>query len=157
MRARSIRHFAGDRRGAAALEFALVMLPFLMCVFFILNVGVQLFLQTTLDAATASAARQVRLGLKSTDTAIRSAICSQLSGLVPSPCTGLKIYVASGATFGALSPATITGGTLSKTGVTPGSLGDTVLMQVAYQATSAASFMPINLTVLSTAIFVNEP
>lgn len=65
MRARLTRRFqtwAKDRRGSAAVEFALIAFPFMMILFGILEVALMFFVSTTLDSATATAAREIRTG-----------------------------------------------------------------------------------------------
>jgi len=57
-----IRRFRGDCRAAAALEFAIVSVPFLGLVLGLATVAVDLYLQEALDVALQTAARQVQLG-----------------------------------------------------------------------------------------------
>ncbi|WP_428492345.1 TadE/TadG family type IV pilus assembly protein [Rhodopila sp.] len=52
-----------DRRGVAAIEFALVCMPFTLFLMAVLGVGLNFYLQQALDYATQAAARQVQLGL----------------------------------------------------------------------------------------------
>ena len=52
-----------DRRGGAALEFAIVSVPFLGLVLGLMTVGLNLYLQEALDLALQGAVRQVQLGL----------------------------------------------------------------------------------------------
>ena len=59
---RAGRNWAADRGGAAAVEFALTIIPFLMLLFFICQVGLYFFSQQALDYATRLAARQVMIG-----------------------------------------------------------------------------------------------
>ncbi len=56
------RRLGRDRRAAAALEFALVSVPFLGLILGIATVAVDLYLQEALDVALQTAARQVQLG-----------------------------------------------------------------------------------------------
>ncbi len=51
-----------DRRAAAALEFAIVSMPFLGLVLGLATVAVDMYLQEALDIAVQAAARQVQLG-----------------------------------------------------------------------------------------------
>ena len=51
-----------DRRAAAAVEFALVCLPFVLFLLAVMGAGLHFYLQQALDYATQSAARQVQLG-----------------------------------------------------------------------------------------------
>lgn len=59
---RSKRGLAGDRRGAAAIEFAIVAPVFLALMFSTFEVGWFYFANSVTDAATTSAARLVRTG-----------------------------------------------------------------------------------------------
>jgi Flp pilus assembly protein TadG len=52
----------GDRRGATAVEFALVCAPFTIFLLAVMLTGLQFYLQQALDFATQSAVRQVQLG-----------------------------------------------------------------------------------------------
>ena len=151
------RRLGRDRSGVSALEFAIVSLPCLMMFFFIVNVGIQLFTQATLDAAVAAAARQIRIGLQrgTSDADVRSLMCGQMAGTAVN-CSALSIYVTSGATFGALTPASVTGAGLSKTGFTPGATGDYVLLQVAYPTAAPLPLALTAATFLSSAVFRNE-
>jgi Flp pilus assembly protein TadG len=56
------RRLRFDRRAVAAVEFALVCVPFTIFLLAIMGVGLQYFLQQALDYATQGAARQVQLG-----------------------------------------------------------------------------------------------
>lgn len=57
-----IRSFARARRGATAVEFALISIPLLLLMFGILELGLILLVTATLDTATDFAARNVRTG-----------------------------------------------------------------------------------------------
>ena len=146
-----------DQRGAAALELGLLAVPLLTLVFFIVSVGLQLFVQNSMDLATLSAARQIRVGAQrgTSDATTRAWICNQMATLSLS-CSNLQIYVTSGTSFGALTKATVSGGTLSHTGFSPGSAGAFVLVQVAYPLTALLPFMPSPPTFLASAVFQNE-
>lgn len=54
--------FVKNEDGAAALEFALVSLPFLAMIFFIMFIGLAEFLNLQIDYAMQKAARQVMIG-----------------------------------------------------------------------------------------------
>ena len=51
-----------DKRGAAAVEFALVSLIFILVILFVLTVGLYIFFGLSLDFAASKAARQVMTG-----------------------------------------------------------------------------------------------
>jgi len=60
--ARAIRDLSIDRRGAAAVEFALVSSMLICTILFIMMVGLILYMNQALDYATSKAARQVMTG-----------------------------------------------------------------------------------------------
>jgi Flp pilus assembly protein TadG len=53
---------ATDRRGVASVEFAMISIPFLVLLFFIFEVSMDLFQQEALDAALHLAVRQIQTG-----------------------------------------------------------------------------------------------
>ena len=59
---RSLRRFGRARRGSAAVEFAMVILPFFMLTFGLAEVAMLGFAQTSLDFAVSETARQIRTG-----------------------------------------------------------------------------------------------
>ncbi len=83
------RSWLRDRRGATAVEFAIIGAPFFFMIFAIIQLALYFMVQVTLDNATAIAARQLRTGLTvadgSNDTtgeqAFLTAICANMSWL----------------------------------------------------------------------------
>ena len=152
-----------DRKAGPGLEFALLSTPLLMVFFFMFTIGLQLFTQSTMDAAVQAGARQIRIGLQrgTSDAGVRSVICGMMAA-DPLVCANLQIYVASSGniaalgSFASLTPATVSNGTLSKTGFSPGTSGSYVLLQVAYTTTALLPFMPTPPTFLATVVFENE-
>lgn len=59
---RNLQQFARSRSGAAAVEFALVSLMFLMSILFVMIVGLIVYENEALDFATSKAARQIMTG-----------------------------------------------------------------------------------------------
>ena len=59
---RMLARFAKTRRGSAAVEFAMVALPFLALIFGILELSMIYLVSTTLENATADTARKIRTG-----------------------------------------------------------------------------------------------
>jgi Flp pilus assembly protein TadG len=62
MRRASRHHLGFDRRATAAVEFALVCMPFTLFFLSIFGVGLNFYFQQALDFATEASARQVQLG-----------------------------------------------------------------------------------------------
>ena len=95
MRPRSFRTLPGSRSGAAALEFAIVAIPFFGLVLGMMSVAINLYLQFALDFSLQQAVRQVQLGLvPATMTAADftgKVFCPVF--VVFAPCSGLLISV----------------------------------------------------------------
>lgn len=86
---RRVRAGLQDRRGATAVEFAIIAAPFIFMIFCIIEVAIFFMVQVTLDNATSLAARQLRTGQVvadgNTDTsgkqAFMTAVCANMSWL----------------------------------------------------------------------------
>ncbi|MGV8840969.1 MAG: TadE/TadG family type IV pilus assembly protein [Bauldia sp.] len=81
-----LRAFRGDARGATAVEFALLAIPFFLLLFAILETFLFFFASQTIETATQAAARLIRTGqaqaLSYTDAEFRDAICRAMAGLL---------------------------------------------------------------------------
>jgi Flp pilus assembly protein TadG len=99
--ARVRRTWAGDRRGATAVEFAMVGLPFMFMIFALIQLALYFMVQVTLDNATAAAARQLRTGVTVADGAsdtsakksFASSICSNMNWLQSQCSSNLTVDV----------------------------------------------------------------
>ncbi|MDB5455769.1 MAG: pilus assembly protein TadE [Caulobacter sp.] len=96
--------FAADRRGATAVEFALVAAPFLLLLFALLELGMVSLVSITLENAVLDESRKIRTGqIQSTTvtaSGFKDGVCGQMSWLT-SRCDGaLSIDVRSFTTFG---------------------------------------------------------
>ncbi|HSZ75048.1 MAG TPA: TadE/TadG family type IV pilus assembly protein [Rhizomicrobium sp.] len=94
--------------GSAIVEFAMLAPILFMFLFGIIETGVIFFAQSTLQNATDDAARQIRTGQLQgaiTATQLRTLICGEMKGLIPSAsCTaGLQIDMRVSNTFTAAS------------------------------------------------------
>ncbi|MEO5808354.1 TadE/TadG family type IV pilus assembly protein [Devosia sp.] len=80
-----LRGFGSRTDGAAAVEFAMVVVPFLIFLFGLLEMGLMFFVNASFDAALTRAARQVRTGQAQqaamTIGGFRTAVCSGLLNL----------------------------------------------------------------------------
>jgi Flp pilus assembly protein TadG len=89
---RLFRRFGRARRGSAAVEFALVAMPFFLLTVGLAEVSMMGFAQTTLDLGVSEAARQIRTGqaqmggLGQND--IREMICDEINSLIVLECDG---------------------------------------------------------------------
>lgn len=84
----ALRRFARDRRGATAVEFALISIPLMLLMFGILELCLILLVTATLDTATDFAARNIRTGNFQKSGAITEAdfaglVCRNMNWLQP--------------------------------------------------------------------------
>jgi Flp pilus assembly protein TadG len=84
------RFFSGDKRGSVAIEFAMLIIPFSMLTFAILESCVSFAASQLLANATDNIARQLRTGqLKTADITediIRDKLCAQIQIIVSKDC-----------------------------------------------------------------------
>jgi Flp pilus assembly protein TadG len=92
-----LKRFAAAREGVAAVEFALVVGPFLFMIFAVLELALVFLLSTSLDTATERAARRIRTGevqlAGESAQAFKTAVCSQMTWLSSGCSTSLKVDV----------------------------------------------------------------
>ncbi len=99
---KSTKRFRKDRRGVAAVEWALVAWPFLAVMFAILEQGFVFFAEFSLEHNVAEAARQIRTG-EVADQSITAAqfkndlVCPELAVMLK--CGNLSVDVRTFATF----------------------------------------------------------
>jgi len=95
--------FGADKRGAAALEFALVAAPLIMLICGCLELALIILLSVTLDNATDMTAREIRTGIttqaNSTATSFKQEICSRMGWLGGSCMSQLMVDVQTYPTF----------------------------------------------------------
>ena len=156
--------------GAAAVEFALLILPFCIVIFAIIEISLLFFVDSALDGALVKSARKVRVGYASTNswtiTSFKADVCANLS-LSFSCSSGLKVVATVVTNMSSVSYTTsTTNGVLSVTeAYNTGSSGDYVLIQAflpwkpilpMYQF--AGSTLKDGTYILSAAtLFKNEP
>lgn len=91
-RMKSFRRFARARRGSAAVEFALVLMPFFLLTFGLAEVAMIGFAQSSLDFAVSETARQIRTGQAQmsgvSESQIRTQLCSELNSFIVMDCNG---------------------------------------------------------------------
>ncbi|WP_297492555.1 TadE/TadG family type IV pilus assembly protein [Acidocella sp.] len=131
--------FRADRRGSAALEFAIIGSIFFLMIMFIFTVALDMLAQVVLDDAVRNAVRQVQIGQVADGPGFVAAVCGEF-GLFSGNCKSTLQYDVQGAPdFAAITPATLsTAGTLSPganfSGITVSGTGAPVyvLAQVAF-------------------------
>lgn len=127
-----------DRKGATAVEFAIVALPFLALMAAIMETALVFFASTMLDHALAQSAREIRTGQLqvaggSAET-FRNSMCGRTAGIMN--CNELRIDVRTLASFGS-TPGMPLGddGEIDADGLgfSPGNAGDIVMVRAFYE------------------------
>lgn len=171
MPARLARCFVRQQNGAAAVEFALVAVPFLALTFAILETALVFFAGQTLEAAVTDASRLIMTGQAQTSgfnkDSFKQAVCDRIYGLFD--CTnGVHVDVKNYSSFSSISTASpVTDGQLdtSKMAYVPGGPGCIEVVTLYYQWPIYVSLLGNNLSNLSggkrllvaTSVFRNEP
>jgi Flp pilus assembly protein TadG len=170
-RARLLRRFARDRKGATAVEFALIALPFIALMFAILETGYLYFAEQILETAVDDTARLIRTGQaqeqKLTATAIKADICDRVVA-IPNCTSKLQIDVRTSSTFDSIDLSTpVVNGELKTDNFTysAGHGGDIVVVRAFYEWPTFVKLLGQNYANLSdgnhlisaTAAFKNEP
>jgi Flp pilus assembly protein TadG len=169
----SPRRFARHQRGAVAVEFGLILLPFLALMFGIMETALVFFADQTLETAVADSARLIMTGQAQTQsltaTTFKNAVCARIYGLF-NCATGVYVNVQTYSSFGSITytPPLDQNGNLvtSNFGYQPGGPGDIVVVQLFYQWPIFVSLMNLNnlsnmsgskRLLVATAAFRNEP
>ena len=101
-----IKRFAKDARGSTAIEFVLLVFPFVLMMFAIIETGLSFATQQVMSNATDDLARSLRVGeLLAADvsqSSVKKAICDQIGFLVPSGCPDLYVDLKTYATYAAV-------------------------------------------------------
>jgi Flp pilus assembly protein TadG len=136
-----VRGFAADRSGVAAVEFAIVSVPFLALLFSILEIGILFMASTTIEAATVNAARQIRTGQLQQSGANNAAgfknlVCGGMSWISTADCNAnLSVDVRTYSSFSAINVTPpISGAAIDQTQLAfnDGAPCDIVLVRVFY-------------------------
>jgi Flp pilus assembly protein TadG len=138
--------FRKDEGGAAALEFAGVVVPFLIFILGIMGSGLQFFAMNSLEHGVETAARQIRTGQAQTNgmtvAQFKTAVCGAAGSFIKCDDAHMSILVQNQASWGAiaaqncknggsLAASTGTGTDLMKTHA--GEDGRVVLITVCYK------------------------
>ena len=171
---RLLRRFARRQDGAAAVEFALVALPFLALTFAIIETALVFFAGQTLEAAAADAGRLIMTGQAQTGAfnqdAFKQAVCDHIYGLFDCK-NGVYVDVrtykdfASSATGVTTSPIQNGKFDPSQVAYNPGGPGDIVVVTLYYQWPIYVTLLGDNLAnlngsqrlLVATSVFRNEP
>ncbi len=92
-----LRRFGRARKGAVAVEFALIAVPFFWLVMALAEITLIGFAQTTLDFAIDETARRIRTGEVQTEglsaEQLQEEVCGQMSGLLNVDCGNLNLDI----------------------------------------------------------------
>jgi Flp pilus assembly protein TadG len=170
-----VRRFGKARSGSAAVEFALVAMPFFLLTVGLAEVSMMGFAQTSMDLAVSEAARQIRTGQAQmggmSQADIRDEICDEINSFVILQCDGnLYLDVDRFSSFVDADNAQadpIQNGQFQATGFgyTPGIASDIVVVRAYYRwRVLTPMFAPVFQNVssgerilVSTMMFRNEP
>jgi Flp pilus assembly protein TadG len=170
-RLRPVR-FLRDRRAGAAVEFALVLLPFLLVLMTMINSALVLLAGQVLQTAATGGGRLVLTGQAQnanyTAAQFKSQICATLTVMF-NCANNLYVDVESFSSFSSIVLPNVTNanGTVNSGafGYSPGNPGDIVVVRLIYQWPIIASGLTMGLassanstnTLVATTAFRNEP
>jgi len=170
--ARVARRFARHQKGAAAVEFALVAVPFLALTFAIIETALVFFAGQTLESAASDAGRLIMTGQAQSggfsQADFKTAVCNSLAGGLFDCTNGVYVNVTTYSSFGSVNTAApVTNGQLNTTNLnyTPGGPNCIVAVQLFYQWPIYVSLLGDNLAnlnggfrlLVATSVFRNEP
>jgi Flp pilus assembly protein TadG len=161
--------FCRNRRGSAAVEFAMVAPVFLALLFAILETGIIFFADQYLETLTQDGARMILTGQAQngnfTSAQFHNFICNQVVALFN--CNNIFVNVQSFSSFETLTATCpISNGTfVNNMQYSPGGPGNVVIVQLFYQWPQFVTGLGYNITNLNgnyrllcaTAAFRNEP
>ena len=131
---RALRFFLRSEGGASAVEFGLIGMMFFLLIGMWIELGLMVFMQTTLDHAVRKESRLIRTGqiTASQASVFKTALCNDIAALMK--CDNVQINVVSGPSFASLSNQVPTDATshMTTTGFFPGASGSDVVVQVGY-------------------------
>jgi Flp pilus assembly protein TadG len=164
-----LRRFRENRKGASAVEFAIVAPLFLVLLFAIIETALMFFAGQVLETMTQDAARMILTGQAQTanyqQADFKTYVCNQIPALFS--CANLIVSVQSfsspsAANYASLFDSSCNVPTLS---YSPGGPGDTVLVQVGYKWQLFVTGLGYNIAdcpnsqkkLVASAAFQNEP
>jgi Flp pilus assembly protein TadG len=166
-----LRRFRRNRRGSAAVEFALVAPIFFGLLFAIIELAMVFFASQVLETATQDSAREIMTGQAQTanftQAQFKNLVCSKL--VVMFDCVnGVSIDVQSYSAFGSVNiadPIDASRNFVPPNNYLPGGPGDIVVVRIFYQWPLIVTGLGFNIANLSgskrlltaTAAFQNEP
>lgn len=170
---RRFRSFLKNRKGAAAVEFALVAVPLFWMIFGMIEFGAMSLVQTTLDNALNQAGREIRTGVAqssgTTKAQLEAKVCGHLNQIMSLECEG-KLFLDvdrydSFANVGNGTPVVNGAMDMGQLGYTPGGANEVILVRAYYEwqvftplfGSIFANMSDGKRLVVSSMMFRNEP
>jgi Flp pilus assembly protein TadG len=169
----SAKRFGADRNGATAVEFALILAPFIAVILFTLQCVLILFCESALQSAAHASARQLMTGNAQTSGMTQSQfhalVCANATAFFN--CANIMVDVQSAPSFTSVNTAPIgltydgAGAVSNSWNYRPGTAGDTVILRVLYNWPVLGGPMAFGLAnqpggnhlLVGTSVFKNEP
>lgn len=167
---RLVRRFAGEAKGATAVEFGIVAAPFLALIFAILETAIVFFAGQVMETAVADSSRLIMTGQAQTasytQAQFKNALCGKIYGVFD--CTnGVYVDVRSYSAFSGADmsrPVDSNGKLVQDFRYQPGGPGDIVVVRAVYEWPVWVSLLGFNLAdmsggkrlIMATAAFRNE-
>ncbi|ADG11879.1 pilus assembly protein [Caulobacter segnis] len=166
--ARAAARFARAERGATAVEFALVSIPFLLLVMAMIELGLVFLVSLSLENAIIDAGRTIRTGeaqgAKVTATAFKTSVCNRMSWLGDRCADALSLDVRTFTDFAGVSASAANATAPNPTAWDPGQPGSIVLVRGYYTWPLVTPLMNTGLqsadgkrTIYAATAFMNEP
>jgi Flp pilus assembly protein TadG len=157
--------FVKDKRGATAVEFALVAAPFLGLLVALIQTFLVFFAQELLETVVQQSSRQILTGQvqsqQLTQAQFKQVVCNQIAILFN--CSGLMVDVQVAASWSSAPPSAPpltydSQGQVSNTWqFNPGNAGDIVVVRVMYLWPIFMFSSQTSQMIMATAAFQNEP
>ena len=160
--------FARAERGATAVEFALVSIPFLVLVMAMIELGLVFLVSLTLENAIIDAGRTIRTGeaqsAKITAADFKTAVCARMNWLGDRCAGALSLDVRTYADFASVSASNANGTLPNPLAWDPGQAGSIVLVRGYYTWPLVTPLMKTGLQtangkriIYAATAFMNEP
>jgi Flp pilus assembly protein TadG len=168
---RRVRRFVRHEDGTTAIEFSLVVLPFLATLFAIIETAIVFFAGQTLETAVADSARLILTGQAQNggfdQNSFKTAVCGKIYGIFDC-ANGMYVDVRTYTNFSSISmtsPIDANGNLVNNFVYQPGGPGDIVVVRLFYQWPVYVALLGFDLhnmnggkrLLVATAAFRNEP
>ena len=165
-----LRKAAADENGVTAIEFALVLGPFLALLFGIISVGFYFFSMFSLEHAIETASRQIRIGAPPSAVQFKTDVCAKLPGFMD--CNNIRLNVQNSSNYVVSAAACLDNNRalIAAGAYTPGAVSDVIIVTVCFEwnlggllnmvnwiAPSGARMGTDSLLLTASTVFTREP